>query len=44
MTILYVDISNGYKYIKEQPEIAQCLSVYFITNEKFKDSVLYSNM
>lgn len=41
MTILYVDISNGYKYIKEQPEIAQCLSVYFITNEKFKDSVLY---
>lgn len=41
MIILYVDISTGYKYIKEKPEIAQCLSVYFLTNKNFKDDVLY---
>lgn len=38
--IIFVDLSNGDAYLRD-PAISQSLSTYFITNEKFQDTVFH---
>lgn len=40
LIILFVDVSNGKKYL-DQPAVDQYISSYFITNPKFTDKVIF---